>query len=132
MMRLLLPLTVVAAFAATGTSAGSAEDALNHLFEALDSNSDGTLTRSNFARLRNTMGDPQTWRNFDQSSVTALKQHLAENAPEMAKRARNITNSITYDQFKYLTVLSNGGRAVAESKALLGIMGGILLMCVFL
>ena len=131
-MKLLLFLMVVAAFAATGTSAGTAEDALHHIFNAMDSDNDGTLSKSDVSSFAPTLTNPQTWRNFDQSSVTALTQHVATHASEIAKRAQKLgeIDSITYDKFKYMYALSNGGRAVVENRALLGIMSGILLMCI--
>ena len=150
-MKLLLFLMVVAAFAATGTSAGTAEDALRHIFKAMDSDNDGTLSKSDLSKFAQTLANTQTWKNFDQSSVAALQQHYAAHGSEIAQRQQKMgmNNSITWDKFKYYYALSNdkdghghghggkpeaenGGRAVAENRALLGIMGGILLMCIVL
>ena len=150
-MKLLLFLMVVAAFAATGTSGGSAEDALHHIFKAMDSDNDGTLSKSDLSGVSQALTNPQTWRNFDQSSVAALNQHYAAHTSEIAKRQQKFgeNDSITFEKFKYMYAPSNdkgghghghggkpeaenGGRAVAENRFLLGIMGGMLLMCIVL
>ena len=167
MMKFLLLLTVVAAFGATGSHAGSAEDAAHHLFQLYDLDNDGTLSYSEAEKVRQDMGDPQKFlqtlealANIDQSAHDAFIQHIEtyfDDGSEFEKRlewAAGVGGIQTEDQFKYVLGVTNiipaatrpnrpnraddranrpnSGRAVAESKALLGIVGGILLMYMFL
>ena len=58
-MKLALLLTLLASFAASETSAASAEDALRHVFAALDENKDGSLSKSDYGSLEQTLSNTQ-------------------------------------------------------------------------
>ena len=55
-------------------------------------------------------------------------KYVADHAEDISERRKNFT-TITLDEFKYIY---NGGWAVAGSKALMGIIGGVVVMQNFL
>ena len=64
MMTLSLTLTIVATFAMTEASSGTAEDGLRQLFDNFDSNNDGSLEQGDMERLAQTLSNPQNWRSM--------------------------------------------------------------------
>ena len=102
----------------------SVEVELRHIFNALDTDKDGSLSQSDYDNFNQNMANTQTWKN--KTAYTALTEHLAANGE---------VDSMSFEEFKYIYALANqmpnknnSEKATAEWKALLVIVSGGMLL----